>query len=76
MESTVRYFQTQSGRWQTWSEASPTPGHKAYALRQASMWASLCTHASETFTKARSMHVLKPDTMEADVGPVLVDVSM
>ena len=61
MDSTVRYFGTQSGRWNKWSEGSRTPGHKAYALRQASMWERLQTHASDSFVKAKSMNVLDPD---------------
>ena len=61
MESTVRYFGTQAGRWNTWSEGGPTPGHSAYALRQASMWQSLGKHASEAFAKAQAVYVLNPE---------------
>ena len=61
MDSTVWYFGTQSGRWRQWAENGGTPGHKAYAFRQSSMWASLRDHASDAFAKAQRMYSLEPE---------------
>ncbi len=51
MESTVRGYAKKSQDWLSWRDDTEGTGHKAYAARQAAMWASLRAHAASTFAK-------------------------
>ncbi|KAI0681894.1 hypothetical protein C8T65DRAFT_703823 [Cerioporus squamosus] len=53
MDCTVRSFAAKVAEWEGLRTLSPTPGHRAYACRQAHMWQSLKVHAESSFELAR-----------------------
>ncbi len=54
MDCTVRFFTARGAGWRGLQAASPTPGHHAYAARQAHMWEALASHAASSFQYARA----------------------
>ena len=55
MECTVRYFERKAEDWERWRLNSATPGHDAYAARQADMWRRLANHASNSFAHIQAV---------------------
>ena len=53
MECTIRGFNKKTQEWIAWGSATEGAGHKAYAARQAAMWAALRDHAITKFAEER-----------------------
>jgi hypothetical protein len=46
---TISWFRTQEERWRVWADESIKNGNRAYAERQASMWAEFSAQGLKNF---------------------------